>query len=329
MPRVFRRQPASIAATLAMSWAVTWAGAALAAGSGASAPSLARPSAQPRDVVVRWLAQNTSIAPASVVSVGDEYIVAVLSSHPVDPAQPRVLSLEIRAEMTDPDSTTASLLRSLSANLDINCRDHTSHFIEVRTFTGPNLTGTEQVTRPVEGWAPNPRGSYFEDIDAAVCTPNGPRPLLAARANSAPLPSRPERVLSAPLRPALQPDDPAVVRHAAPARAQLARAPAPKAPIQHAPIQHAPIQHAPVPRTGSGGAAQIAAAGSEAKAKAALAELQAAQPALTNGLSTRVERIDRGGVAYYRALVAGFSPPMTVASFCRRLAASGRACIIR
>jgi hypothetical protein len=318
MPLVFRRPFGSIAAVAALT--MIGAGAAQA-GPDISSPSLARPSAQPRDVVVRWLVQHTNIAPASVVSVGDEYIVAVLSSHPVDPAQPRVLRLEIRAEMTDPDSTTASLLRSLSANLDINCTDHTSHFIEVRTFTGPNLTGTEQVTHPAEGWAPNPHGSYFEDIDAAVCKPDAPRPLLAARAEPTPLPARPERVLSAPLRPALAPDDPEVIRRAA--RAQ------PRAPVASAAMPKAPAQRTQVLRTGSGGAAQIAAAGSEAKAEAALAELKAAQPALAGGLSTRVERIERGGVAYYRALVAGFSPPMTAASFCRQLAASGHACIIR
>jgi hypothetical protein len=319
MPRASRRLPKAALVVAGAAFAVMEAGAAAAAPSDAAPPSLARPSAQPREVVVNWLAQNTSIAPASVVSVGDEYIVAVLSAHPVDPAQPRVLSLEIRAEMTDPDSTTAALLRSLSATLDINCTDHTSHFIEVRTFAWPNLTGPEQVTRPVEGWAPNPRGSYFEDIDAAVCTPDGPRPRRVARADPRPLPARPERVLSAPLRPALAPDDPPVVRHAAAAHPR----PAP------APVPSAPTPRAQVLQTGPGGAAQIAAAASEAKAEAALAELKAVQPALTSGLSTRVERIDRGGVAYYRALVAGFSPPTTAASFCRQLAAAGRACIIR
>jgi hypothetical protein len=272
-------------------------------------PSLAKPSAQPPAVVSRWLTQHTGMAPGAVVSVGDEYIVAVLSSRPLDPAKPDLLRLEIRAEMTDPDAETAGLLRSLSATLDINCADHTSHFVEVRTFAGVNLTGAEQVSHPAEGWVADPRGSYFEDVHTAACTPNAPRPLMAApgapASRPAPEPS-PERTLSALLRPEQAPDAPPPARTPAtrrlPDRAVAAR---------------------------PGGTAQIAAALSQAKAEAALADLRAAQPALMDGVSIRIERIDRGGVAYFRALVSSFKPPMGAAGFCRRLTAAGHACIIR
>ena len=292
---------------VAMAAGAAWALAGSSASADSDVPSLARPSAQPRDVVIKWLAQNTSIAPASVVSVGDQYIVAVLSSRSLDPSRPRVLRLEIRAEMTDPDSTTANLLRSLSATLDLDCASHTSHFVEVRTFSRPNLAGKEEITHPQEGWAPNPRGSYFEDIDKAVCDPQAPRPLMVASANPTPRPQRSEPELSAPLRPELGPDEPAAAHRAPPTRA-------------------APDH---LDRARSEAAVQIAAAASQVKAEAALAGLKAAQPALTAGLSTRVERIERGGVTYYRALISGFAPPMTAAAFCRRLTAAGRACIVR
>src|SRR5580658_4686446 len=82
--------------------------------------SLGRPSAQPISVVADWVSRYTNIPRETVVSIGDEYIVAVLSSRPLDPANPRLLRVEIRAEMTDPDSQTANLLRSLSATVDIN-----------------------------------------------------------------------------------------------------------------------------------------------------------------------------------------------------------------
>ena len=273
-----------------------------AAGAADAAPTLAKPAAQAPGVVAAWLAQHTSIAPATVVSVGDEYIVAVLSSRPIDASNPRQQRLEIRAEMTDPDSRIASLVRSLSATLEINCNDHTSHFVEVRTFAAPNLSGTEQVYHPTEGWVPDPRGSYFEDIDKAVCTPNAPRPLLAARAG----PERPAEqtpALPAALRPALSPDAPATPRAAA-------------AVVAAGHPDH--VSHA-------GGQAQIAAAASQAKAEAALVELRRALPALMNGRPTRIERIERNGTAYYRALVIG----PDAAGFCRQLAPVGRACIPR
>jgi hypothetical protein len=261
---------------------------------------LARPSAQAPAAVVAWLTRYTGIAPDTVVSVGDEYIVAVLSRQLVDPAHPGLLRLEIRAEMTDPDTETARLLRSLSATLEINCADHSSHFIDVRTFAGPNLTGAERTSHPSEGWVANPRGSYFEDIDAAVCR-NAPRPLMAV--NIAATPSSPREPLA--LRPALSADAPPPSR---------SRNPEPRPPAR---------------ANRSGGEAQIAAAASEAKAQAALAELKAARPAWMNGLSTRVKRIERAGVAYYRALVFGFAPPADATAFCRQLTASGRACIVR
>jgi len=276
------------------------------ASAGDGQPTLARPSAQPPAVVARWLTDHTSIAPSTVVSVGDEYIVAVLSSRVQDPAKPRVMRVEIRAEMTDPDAESANLVRSLSASLDINCDDLTSHFVEVRAFAGINLSGAVQVTQPAEGWVADPRGSYFEDIDAAVCTSAAPRPLIAARAAAATAEPPPERALSAPLRQGEPPDSPRSAKRAE------ARPPA----------THPAPEYA-------GSAAQIAAATSEAKAEAALAALRSAHPTLMSGLATRIERTDRGGVAYFRALVSGFKSPATAAAFCHRIAAAGGAFIVR
>jgi len=272
----------------------------LAARAADAAATLAKPSAQAPGVVASWLAQHTNIAPATVVSVGDEYIVAVLSSRPIDASHPRQQRLEMRAEMTDPDSRIASLVRSLSATLEINCDSHASHFVEVRTFAAPNLAGTEQVYHPPEGWVPNPHGSYFEDIDEAVCSPNTPRPLLTVGTG----PERPAsqaQTLPATLRPAQSPDAPTTPRAALPAD-----------------------------RPGhAGGQAQIAAAASQAKAETALSALRGALPALMNGRPTRVERIERNGIAYYRALVVGLTAPTDAAGFCRQLTAAGRACIPR
>lgn len=279
------------------------------------APGLTRPSAQTPAAVTAWLTRYTSIKPDTVVSVGDEYIVAVLSSRPVDPANPRILHLEMRAEMTDEDAEAAKQLRSLSASLNLNCADHTAHIIEVHTFAGPNLAGAQQVSRPVEGWVANPAGSYFEDIDKAICA-NGPRPLALARAE----PSRPEPNRTSPpaandrpaplsLRPAF-PDDapPSARRRAAPPRPPAATLIAP---------------------AHGGAEAQITAAPSEAAAHAALETLKAAHPGPMKGLSTRVEKIERNGKPYYRALVFGFAPPADAAGFCRQIAALGQACLAR
>jgi SPOR domain len=280
-----------------------WAGSA-----DATDATLARPSAQAPGVVAAWLSRNTNIAPEQVVSVGDEYIVAVLSSRPLDPANPHLLRLEMRAEMTDPDSETAEQLRSLSATLDVNCADHTSRFVEVRTFAGANLTGTQRTLHPAEGWTANPRGSYFENIDAAACTSGAPRPLIVAAATpQSPRAVTPPAAKALALRPALGVDTPPP---------KPAPAPAPAAAVHPAP------SHA-------GGEAQIAAAPSETQAQQALAQLSRASPAAMNGLSTRIERIERGGKAYYRALVFGFAPPASAATFCRQLTAAGHACITR
>src|SRR5579872_4497197 len=165
-------------AALALSIAQT--GAAHAA-QAVNAPPLYRPSAQTPAAVAGWLARYTTIAFDQVVSIGDEYIVAVLSSQPVDATHPGVLHLEIRAELTDPDSQAAKQMRSLSASLEINCAGHSSRFLEVRTFAGANLTGEEQVSRPNEGWVADPHGSYFEDIENATCSPGALRPLLPGK----------------------------------------------------------------------------------------------------------------------------------------------------
>ena len=259
---------------------------------GAQPPSLAQPASQPPEVVSDWVEHNTNIPLASVVSVGDEYIVALLSSRRIDPANPRVLRLEMRAELTDPDSQSANILRSLSATVDVNCDNHAARFVQVRTFTGPNLTGVATTNNTADGWAADPRGSYLEDIEAAVCNPSARRPLQDAKAAA----GRAKSPQALSLRPALSAD-----------------APSPRRAIASHP----------------GSAAQIAAALSQAKAEQALAALRSDLPAQMNGLSVRVERIDRGGKAYYRALVFGFAPPADAASFCHELAASGRACITR
>ena len=275
-------------------WLSIAAGALLAPfAASAQPPSLSQPASQPPEVVSDWVAHNTNIPLASVVSVGDEYIVALLSSRPIDPANPRVLRLEMRAELTDPDSQSANILRSLSATVDVNCDNHTARFVQVRTFTGPNLTGAATTNNTADGWAADPRGSYLEDIETAVCNPNARRPLQDAKAAGR-TKSAGAQALS--LRPALSADAP-------PPRRAVASHP--------------------------GGAVQIAAALSQAKAELALAALRTDLPALMNGLSVRVERVDRGGKAYYRALVFGFAPPADAASFCHELAASGRACITR
>jgi hypothetical protein len=289
-----------------------WAAATVSSGGARAAdaavpPPLYRPGAQPPAAVANWLARYTNIAFDQVVSIGDEYIVAVLSSQPVDPAHPGVLHLEIRAELTDPDSQNAKLMRSLSASLEVNCATRSSRFLEVHTFSGANLTGAEQVTQPSEGWVSDPRGSYFEDIDNAACNAGTPRPLLPGKPSAA-APASVDRPA-----PQLRP-------------AQSADASPPEA---AAPAPHPARPAGPVSTSRQGGSVQIAAGASQALAEAALAQLRAAQPGLMNGLSTRVERIERGGVAYYRALVFGFTPPDSAAGFCRRLTASGHACIVR
>ena len=127
---------------------------------------------------------------------------------------------------------------------------------------------------------------------------------VIAAAQAAP-PSRPPLAL----RPALGVDAP-------PPKLAPTRAPDPAPP-------------APPEPSHAGGEAQIVAAPSEALARQALAQLSAASPAAMNGLSTRVERIERGGKAYYRALVYGFAAPASAGSFCRQITATGRACITR
>jgi len=311
---------ASIAARLACRAALL-SGALLAAASAQAAdtaPSLPAPSAQPPAVVADWITRNTSIPLASIVSVGDEYIVAVLSSRPLNPATPRLLHVEMRAEMTNPDSRDAGLLRSLAATVDVNCGDHATRFIRVQTFKGPNLSGEGSFSAPTDGWVADPPGSYLADINAAVCQPDGRR-LLANLGNAANRPTATrtaypsattEQAVTSTLRPAQSADSPL---------------PAPAPPQPPKKIKPAVI----VSHAAGGGEAQIAAGASPALAQAALSEVKGALPAATGGLSTRVERIERNGKAYYRALVFGFAPPADARSFCRQLSAAGRACIVR
>ena len=277
-------------------------------GASDAAPDLPAPASQPPAVVSDWIAHNTNIPVASVqvVSVGDEYIVAVLSSRALDPANPRLLRLEMRAEMTDPDSQTANILRSLAATVDVNCADHTARFVQVRTFTGPNLTGSrvdQQSGRRLGGRSTH--GSYLEDIETAVCNPNTPRPLQAAQGvaerQKPPLALRPSqsgRCAAASPRAGHPPDS------------------------KSSPVQ-ASRDHADHKQPWRSGAqAQIDAAPSQAQAEAALSALRADQPTADDGPVDPGQNASSGTARlFYRALVSGFTPPASAtAGFAANLA---------
>ncbi len=57
--------------------------------------------------------------------------------------------------------------------------------------------------------------------------------------------------------------------------------------------------------------------------------LQASDPQLMTGLTTRVDPVTTNGRKMFRAIVAGFASPDAAQGFCMALQGSGKPCLVR
>jgi hypothetical protein len=77
------------------------------------------------------------------------------------------------------------------------------------------------------------------------------------------------------------------------------------------------------------GSAQVAAADSDAQARAARARLARDDAELLQGLTVEVVRATVGSRLYHRVLVKGFESRAAADGFCRAMAAKKRDCFVR
>jgi hypothetical protein len=112
---------------------------------------------------------------------------------------------------------------------------------------------------------------------------------------------------------------------------RMVAAPAPPRPAPEPAPPVAEPRPSPPPRPAGAwrGAAQIAAAESEAQARAELARVARLVPEAMAGAATTVARAVVGGRTYHRALVGGFDSRAEATAFCRALEARGHACFVR
>lgn len=91
--------------------------------------------------------------------------------------------------------------------------------------------------------------------------------------------------------------------------------------------QPAPVQAPAAPTAGA--RVQIGALASESGAAEAWQDVAKQYPSDMQGRSMAIEPVTVGSRTVYRAYVAGFADETQAAAFCRKLAASGRGCILR
>ncbi len=72
---------------------------------------------------------------------------------------------------------------------------------------------------------------------------------------------------------------------------------------------------------------QIAALNSEDAAQSEWRKVSAKAPALFEGKSPDISKVDVGGQTYYRLRIAGFASHADAAAFCSQLTAAGGPCI--
>ncbi|MDB5458404.1 MAG: hypothetical protein JWO72_145 [Caulobacteraceae bacterium] len=163
-------------------------------------------------------------------------------------------------------------------------------------------------------------GATTKALPAAPAPAPKPAPVVVAENKPAPTPVKPVAVAKA--KPAANDDIGALLS---------AKAPAAKPPVAK-PVQVAEAKPAPQPASsGARGAAvvQIGAYSSAALASKGWSDLAAAYGGDMSGKGKLLESVDRDGKTLYRAAVSGFASHADAVTFCAKLKADSRPCIVR
>jgi hypothetical protein len=272
-----------------------WAAIALiASGESAASQNIRREDAHKMSLI-------TGLAAKSVVSSRGGFAVAIAKPG-VRNAAGVVEGVELHGETLDAGAAQLLGFSSMTSQLDVDCPRRRDRVISMVTFAEPALQGAREEREVPGGWIqPSPQ-AYLADVLRSVC---GLRPntvLQVASLDDAPM-STSERIP----RPVLRPS--------------IGLTPATPAPAEP------PKPQAPVPGRKPGKVvAQVAAAQSEAAARAALKKVARHAP---DGTANHVEQAVVDGRTYYRAQVRGFADRAEAGRFCKAVIASSGDCFVR
>ncbi|WP_312161645.1 SPOR domain-containing protein [Phenylobacterium sp.] len=290
---------------------------------------------------------------ASVVSVKSDMVVAIRDRGTASPGGGMVEGVVLQGEVTSAEAARALGYRSMRSTVNIDCERRRDMVVKMTVFTEPGAKGTTINRHVPGGWVQPSPDAYLAHVIRAIC---GPAPRLAEAAPPpAPKPAavKPAAAPAAPPRPRPAPPPAAIVAaepgpqapasppvpsDEAPLRtgveARLTRSrPAP--PAETAALPPSPPALRPLtpsapeasakpaakppparPRTPGKVAVQIAAADSEAQARAALAKIKGK---MTPPLSGAVRSVVVDGKTFHRALVTGFQTRSEAQAFCNGL----------
>lgn len=273
----------------------------------APAPAYARqadgdyPQGQGQEALIAWLEGRTNIAPASVVSVTPELVVA-LAGKTLPSTSGGPLRLTLREEVIAASYAPTVGGRSSLMSLEIHCEERRVRMDERRLYPGPNLSGLPQVSGPSAAWVRIPDDSIMDDVARAACGPDYRWPLRTV---------------------AVEPPTPDVVFEPEPVVADRQ----PEISLVSAPAMLPGVE--PALPEGPVFAVQIGAYDSAELAEAAWRKLSAERPVLVEGLGFETRPVRVRGRDYLRGLVRDFKSPEETAAFCTAIAGTDYGCIIR
>jgi len=301
-----------------------------------------------------WIGANTTLPPATIVSVGSNSIIGLRSAAAVGADQPGVYRARIWSEVISRQTAAAGGYLSWSADIDVDCRGHRSRASRILNYPQRNLSGAPRELPGSPDWVTPAAGTQLYSLIASVCDPAYKRPLVSTQTavGAPPRPATPQvaPVAAAPPTVATPAQAPAVPSGQPPtATRPIAAAPAATAPsVVTAPTATPPTEQGyprppqadavpetprraatPEPaRRDAKVAVQVGAADTKALARGELARIQA-RFAATAGLSTYVSEATVSGQTVYRVLLYGFASRAAAAALCETLKGRGQACFVR
>ncbi len=253
--------------------------------------------------------------PTATPKIREDYAVALVASGRTDDAR-QVLAVDMPPDKIDDALAGYQALIS-------------------EAITNPPPPAPPPPTQPMVQTAPITQSSASVPLYPTVSAPP-PAPMAAVPAPAPvhvppPAPAKPAVTTVAaaraakPAAPAPASPPPATQATAVPSPAAVAALPA----SVPAPAATPDTSPAPEPSPAMGGHAgvQIAALNSEDAAQSEWQKVSAKDPALFEGKSPDIVKVDVGGQTYYRLRIAGFASHADAAAFCTQLTAAGGPCI--
>jgi hypothetical protein len=145
-------------------------GAGCLAGTAFATPEDTFPQAPTKADILRWLAGNSDLNPAAVVTMTDELVVAITSRQD-GRGVGRSTRLTLREEVINPDAAAAWGGRSIQLDLDLDCARHRAILGARRIYSRPNLQGSARISRSDNAWSEVPPDTVIDDVARSACAP--------------------------------------------------------------------------------------------------------------------------------------------------------------